>query len=958
VSHGQYDGQQVGVQGAIGIQPSLTASLAVPILDVTILVAGGGNGLHVSDGAVSHGQYDGQQVGVQGALGIQPSLTANLAVPVLDVTILVAGGGNSLNMGQLAVSHRQDNSHQVGVQSALGIQPSLAASLAVPVLDVTILEAGGSNSLNMGQLVISIGAGHLVALVTDLVAVVGVLVSTLGSHGHTAVDALAILTIVCGITDALAGNADTHHAGQFAQVSIQRNGVTVLAVPVLHVTVLDTANGLLSLHVDDAVLSAGIGLLAALVAILLASKVVSVIRLGTGLKAADRAGLVASILVLVFAGSGSNNSQQVGVQGALGIQPSLTASLAVPVLDVTVHATGGGNSLHVGDGAVSHGQYDGQQVGVQGAIGIQPSLTAGLAVPVLDVTILVAGGGNGLHVSDGAVSHGQDNSQQVGVQGALGIQPSLTASLAVPILDVTILVAGGGNGLHVGDGAVSHGQYDGQQVGVQGAIGIQPSLTASLAVPILDVTILVAGGGNGLHVGDGAVSHGQYDGQQVGVQGAIGIQPSLTASLAVPILDVTILVAGGGNGLHVGDGAVSHGQYDGQQVGVQGAIGIQPSLTAGLAVPVLDVTILVAGGGNSLNVGDGAVSRLALGSTADRAGLGIGAGSVNPIVVQGVSIALAALGAGGGSGAGGLAAQVIGLHSTATQVADVVAVILGIHAGSGLAAGAEVFTFGFDGAVGVSLGGEHRIVGSGALSGGQVDDLATLGGSPTGEDVVVVVIQSLLGSNRIGGNRAELHLRGDGLAVHHPSDLHRSRQGALLTGNPVIVRITIGIDGTGLSAGGIQQRAVAVLQLDGGQGDHVVQGAAHLGVVIGRRFIGGILDLIEHIGQQIGAGAAVQAHDTGALRGNNLGTAANDGEVLVQSVRPSDGAVQVTISDHNTVDIKDHVLDVGLGADLVLAGRILDGSNAVTVVNKVQTGLVLEGVIVQTAGPVFTVEHD
>ena len=135
---------------------------------------------------MSHRQDDSLQVGVQGALSIQPSLTAVGAVPVLDVTVLGAGSSLGGNVSSLGVSHRQDNSLQVGVQSASLVQPSHTADVAVPVGDVTILIAGGILSGNGDHVVLDLAG--LAAQVAVYVASVVILVLASGGQGIGAVD--------------------------------------------------------------------------------------------------------------------------------------------------------------------------------------------------------------------------------------------------------------------------------------------------------------------------------------------------------------------------------------------------------------------------------------------------------------------------------------------------------------------------------------------------------------------------------------------------------------------------------------------------------------------------------------------------------------------------------------------------------------------------------------------------
>ena len=361
----------------------------------------------------------------------------------------------------------------------------------------------------------------------------------------------------------------------------------------------------------------------------------------------------------------------------------------------------------------------------------------------------------------------------------------------------------------------------------------------------------------------------------------------------------------------------------------------------------------IGGGDNALVV---VTQRGGQQGTAHGTGLSVGAisSSTGGVSLQ-AAVALTALGADSLLAAGGGAAQVLGLGGAAAQIADVIAVVLGIGAGGGLAALTVVLAVGGGGAVGVSHSGEHGIVGSRIVGGGQVDDRTALGGSPTDKVVVIVVVQSLLRSHRAGGDGAEHLFRGDGLTIHNPSDLDGL---ALLAGNPVVVLGAIGVVITGLSVGGIQQRAVTVLQLDRSQRNQVIQAVAGLDIVLGRLLVSVILGLIVLEHQSIGAGTIVHAQDTGALGGDDVGATANDGEVLGQNVVPDDGAVDVAVGHHNAVDVEDHVLEIGDGALFALAGGIGSRDKILAGIDKVQAVLVLEGVLVQTGGPVLAVEED
>ena len=83
-------------------------------------------------------------------------------------------------MGDGAVAHGINDAHHVGDLSLSLVQPSSAAVLAVPVLNVTVLVAGSLNSVNVLYRVSSVGVGQLVADHAVLIAGIGVLVLASG----------------------------------------------------------------------------------------------------------------------------------------------------------------------------------------------------------------------------------------------------------------------------------------------------------------------------------------------------------------------------------------------------------------------------------------------------------------------------------------------------------------------------------------------------------------------------------------------------------------------------------------------------------------------------------------------------------------------------------------------------------------------------------------------------------
>ena len=351
---------------------------------------------------------------------------------------------------------------------------------------------------------------------------------------------------------------------------------------------------------------------------------------------------------------GQDNSVQVGVQVAVLIQPSGTADVAVPVLDVTQLLAGSSLSSNVND-VVSDGQLHGHQVGNQGALSIQPSSAANGAVPVLNVTLVLATGGHSSDVLDG-VSGSDLNVHDVGQLSQSGVSPNLLALVANPVLNVTVLVAGSILSGHILGRILQSGDSQGLVVGDDGASGIQVVDVAVSAVPVLGPAGVVAAGLNTLAVDSvGGAGSTQLNSHHVGNHGALGIQPSSATVGAVPVSNVTGLGAGGSLSVHSNDGVSSLlvGQLaadsavsvagvgvhvlaegdDGEAVHGH-AVGIPSSATVG-AVPVLDVTVDLAGSLNSLNVSL-VVSSTLVGQLV----------AVHAVSIAGIEVSVVSLGAG------------------------------------------------------------------------------------------------------------------------------------------------------------------------------------------------------------------------------------------------------------------------------------------------------------------------
>ena len=362
-------------------------------------------------------------------------------------------------------------------------------------------------------------------------------------------------------------------------------------------------------------------------------------------------------------GDGDDHVLSVGDDGAISISIVDVAVSAVPVLGVTGLVAGSSLSLGVLSTVLAgSSQFNSHHVGVQVAVLIQPSGTAIGAVPVLDVTQLGAGGLLSLNV-DHVVGDGDDNVLSVGHDGASSVSVVHIAVSAVPVLNVTGLEAGSSLSLDVLSAVrAGSGQLNRQQVGVQGALSIQPSHAANIAVPVLDVTLGGAGSGNSLNVDD-----------------VVRNLTLLAANVADSGAIVKVGVTGSGHDNH--EAVQRHA----------GGILVIPAAAASIAVPVLDVTVRGAGSVLSLNVVHG-VSSLGVGHlVADHAN---GIASVEVLVSSLGAGLLAALGA-------GLGALVLVLVLASGLVSNAIngdGDVLGSHGNSDVAVGNEVRTLQVDNA--------------------------------------------------------------------------------------------------------------------------------------------------------------------------------------------------------------------------------------------------------------------
>ena len=213
------------------VLPELIAAIAVPILDVTVLMAVCLGSLEVLNIAIlGSGNNYVLDVGELGESLVGPNLLAVVAYPVLNVTVVVTACSNSIEVNKLGVLNGKLYALLVGNSGESLVGPCSSANGAVPILDVTLGVAGGSNSLNVLDGVISIGVGELVAVFAVCVTGIGVLVSN--GSGNNAV-----------------------FIGALSKSLVGPHFVALGAVPVLNVTCFATG-GSLCLYVLNSVLVA------------------------------------------------------------------------------------------------------------------------------------------------------------------------------------------------------------------------------------------------------------------------------------------------------------------------------------------------------------------------------------------------------------------------------------------------------------------------------------------------------------------------------------------------------------------------------------------------------------------------------------------------------------------------------------------------------------------------------
>ena len=587
-----------------------------------------------------------ESVGDYGKSLVSPELITIRAVPVLAVTVYASGSNSSNVLKILGAGSRNYNVLDVGKLCKSLIGPNLLAIVAYPVLNVTVSVAIGSSSFDVNEIALA-GSGK------DYVLDVGNLGESLVSPNlltSVAYPVLAVTVVVASgslcievneIALAGSGNDKISEVGEVVKLCVGPVALAVCAVPVLYVTI----------HVASGSLSC---------------KVNSVVRSLTSELAASYALCIAIVSVSVLAYCAKDYAESVSYDGKSCISPVCITIRAVPVLKVTVCARSR-NSSNVLKilGAGSAKDYA-LAVGKSGKSLVNPVLFASVAVPVLYVTVSVAIGSSSLNVSNVALAgSGKDYVLDVGKLGKSLIGPNLLAIVAYPVLNVTVHVASGSLSLEVNEIALAGSGKDyALDVGKLSKSLVSPNLLAIVAYPVLDVTVVVASGSLSREVNEIALAGSGNDyAKRSNVLSKLCVKPCCVTDGTGPVLYVTVSVAVSAYSVEVNGGvlcvgvgelaAVLTGSVTGvgvlvlfggknycKKVGVLGASLVEPCKAAILAIPVLDVTGLVTGSCLSLYVLDGVgedlnnrgvLCRTALSGTVSglNAGIQTGGGSEN-----------------------------------------------------------------------------------------------------------------------------------------------------------------------------------------------------------------------------------------------------------------------------------------------------------------------------------------
>ena len=631
---------------------------AVPVLDVTVLITGGVNlsGMGYFSG-VSNGDTLNVRSVSQKDVG-EDCVTLG-AVPVLNVTIDVTGGSKCVYVSDVRIIVSDKNSLSVGDVNKAGVGEYCVTLFTEPELYVTVFVTGGilfiykadvvfiivnynlpdvrglsescvSEDVATVNTVPELNSTILVTsyldrlLIADLGGVVDNKVLSVGELGEScvseycvtlgAVPVLVHTILVTGglnllnLSDVLCVKVDYGGANLVLKIGVGEYCKTLVAVPVLDATIL-VASCFNLLYVYDIVDRIGDNnrlSVRELGEVNVGEYRVTIHTVPELLSAVCVAGNCDCILVTDLCGVRNNNVLSVRELGESCIGEYCVTLGAVPVLDVTILVATRLNCVNLYDMLAIISDYKISSVGKLGESCIGEYCVTLGAVPVCLGAVLMATCLNLSNIYNVLAVVSDYKVLSVGELGESCVSEYCVTLGAVPVLVHTVLVAACLNLINVLN-IIYIVRYDNVLVvGKLGELLVGPhALAVACAVPMLNVSVLMTGGIESFHMFK-STCHGDNKVLSIGEMDESCVSEYCVTLGAVPVLVHTIPVASTFNLINVYNMVYVEGDNNvlevGEVTGLERLVG--PYLKTLGAVPVLDVTVLVAGRIKSFNVND------------------------------------------------------------------------------------------------------------------------------------------------------------------------------------------------------------------------------------------------------------------------------------------------------------------------------------------------------------------
>ena len=136
------------------VSPNHVTVATVPVLNVTLALTAGCNSVNVNNVIVSYRKLNVLVVGKLSKSLVLPYLLTGLAVPVLNVTLVLTAGSNSVNVNNLAAKSGNDNVLAVGNLEKILVSPNGLAVVAHPILGVAKVVTAGFNSFKVNKVLV------------------------------------------------------------------------------------------------------------------------------------------------------------------------------------------------------------------------------------------------------------------------------------------------------------------------------------------------------------------------------------------------------------------------------------------------------------------------------------------------------------------------------------------------------------------------------------------------------------------------------------------------------------------------------------------------------------------------------------------------------------------------------------------------------------------------------------